>query len=149
RKPGPYDALGAARRKGLAAGRDDGRIRRFLAHVWKKEKLSVGEGHCLMNVCMAATYDPDPRAPLGFRVPFNLEPGEVIARRWAAWRRHDPVNLVTRYRTALKSLRGIFIDCGWRDQYHIQYGTRLLSQRLAAAGIRHVYEEFDDTHSDI
>jgi hypothetical protein len=41
------------------------------------------------------------------------------------------------------------IDCGWRDQYHIHYGSRILSQRLAEAGIRHRYEEFDDDHSDI
>mgnify|MGYP001582304676 CR=1 FL=1 len=44
--------------------------------------------------------------------------------------------------------RGIYI-AGWRDQYHIRYGSRLLSQRLADAGIRHRYEEFDDDHSDI
>jgi S-formylglutathione hydrolase FrmB len=102
-----------------------------------------------MNLCMAATYDPDPRAPLGFRVPFNLESGELIAERWRRWLAHDPVNLVARHAASLKSLKGIYIDCGWRDQYHIHYGTRILSQRLAAAGIRHRYEEFDDNHSDI
>jgi hypothetical protein len=37
----------------------------------------------------------------------------------------------------LKSLRGIY------------NGSRILSQRLAAAGVRHRYEEFDDDHSDI
>ena len=103
----------------------------------------------MMNLCMAATYDPDPRVPLGFRVPFNLESGEAIPGRWQKWRAHDPVNLVGRYRDGLKSLRGIYIDCGWRDQYHIHFGSRLLSARLASAGIRHTYQEFDDNHSDI
>jgi hypothetical protein len=56
---------------------------------------------------------------------------------------------VTRYRDNLKSLRGIYIDCGSRDQYHIQYGSRILSKRLQQARIKHVYEEFDDNHSDI
>jgi hypothetical protein len=149
RRPGRYDALRESRRKGLLRGNDDGRIRRFLQSVWKKEKLSGAETHCIMNLCMAATYDPDPRAPLGFRVPFNLESGEPLDERWREWRKHDPIHLVSKYRTALKSLRGIYIDCGWRDQYHIHYGTRILSQRLAAAGIRHTYEEFDDNHSDI
>jgi S-formylglutathione hydrolase FrmB len=149
RRPGAYAAGREAGRRGLAAGRDDGRIRRFLDTVWKKDKLSGAEVHCLMNLCMAATYDTDPRAPLGFRVPFNLESGEIIAERWARWLRHDPVNLVTRYRDNLGSLRGIYIDCGWRDQYHIHYGTRILSQRLSAAGVRHRYEEFDDNHSEI
>jgi len=149
RKPGAYDARRESARNGLARGLDDGRIRRFLDHVWKKEKVSSEEGHCIMNLCMAATYDPDPGAPLGFRVPFNLESGEALAARWRNWRRNDPVNLVSRYARNLKSLRGIFIDCGWRDQYHIHYGTRILSKRLAAAGVRHIYEEFDDNHSDI
>jgi hypothetical protein len=66
----------------------------------------------------------DPRAPLGFRVPFNLESGEVIEERWRWWRAHDPIRLVARYRDNLRSLRGIYIDCGWRDQYHIHYGAR-------------------------
>ncbi|MDL1880007.1 enterochelin esterase [Gammaproteobacteria bacterium PRO2] len=149
RRPGAYAAAREAARAGLADGRDDGRTRRFLEAVWKKEKLSTAEGHCIMNLCMAATYDPDPRAPLGFRLPFNLESGELIEARWARWLRHDPVNLVSRHRDALRSLRGIYIDCGWRDQYHIHYGSRQLAQRLSAAGIRHVYEEFDDNHSDI
>src|SRR5437867_381572 len=149
RKPGAYDARRESSRKGLAEGLDDGRIRRFLAHVWKKEKLTVKETLCIMNVCMAATYDPDPKAPLGFRVPFNLESGEAIEERWRKWRQHDPINLVTKYRDNLKSLSGIYIDCGWRDQYHIHYGSRILSARLAAARIRHRYEEFDDDHSDV
>ena len=137
------------RNRKLEAGLDDGRIKRFLQSVWKREKLTGKEGHAIMNLCMAATYDPDPRAPLGFRIPFNAETGEVIAERWRNWRRHDPINLVAKYRANLRSLRGIYIDCGWRDQYHIHYGSRLLSQRLAEAGIKHRYEEFDDDHSDI
>jgi len=149
RRAGVYDALREARRKGLAQGKDDGRIKRFLSSVWKRDKLSGKEVMCMMNLCMAATYDPDPRAPLGFRIPFNAETGEVIGERWRKWRQHDPINLVARYRKNLKLLRGVYIDCGWRDQYHIQYGSRILSRRLAEAGVRHRYEEFDDDHSDI
>src|SRR6267154_1818491 len=85
RKAGAYDALRESKRKGLAEGKDDGRIRRFLAHAWKKEKLAMKETLCIMNLCMAATYDPDPKAPLGFRVPFNLESGEAIEERWRNW----------------------------------------------------------------
>ena len=73
----------------------------------------------------------------------------MIEERWRNWRRQDPINLVSRYQENLKSLRGIYIDCGWRDQYHIQYGSRILAHRLSEVGIRHRYEEFDDDHSDI
>jgi S-formylglutathione hydrolase FrmB len=146
RKPGSRKF---PRDRKLEAGLDDGRVRRFLEHVWKEHKVSGKEVMCLMNLCMAATYDPDPRAPNGFRIPFDAETGELIEARWRNWLRNDPINLVAKYRANLKSLRGIYVDCGWRDQYHIHYGSRLLSQRLAAAGIRHRYEEFDDDHSDI
>ncbi|MHB2025062.1 MAG: alpha/beta hydrolase [Elusimicrobiota bacterium] len=149
RAAGAYDARRESGRKGLGLGQDDGRIRRFLASIWKKEKISGAEGHAIMNICMAATYDPDPKAPLGFRVPFNLESGEAIAERWRRWRARDPINLVAKFRDNLKSLRGIYLDCGWRDQYNIHYGMRILSRRLSNAGIRHVYQEFDDDHSDV
>lgn len=135
--------------RAAARGLDDGRIRRFLEHVWQRDELTRDELHCLMNLCMAATYDPDRRAPNGFRVPFNLETGELLPERWQRWLRHDPVRLVGRYRASLRSLRGLWVDCGWRDQYHIHYGARILSKRLRAHRVPHRYEEFDATHSAI
>ena len=146
-REGAYDVRKVSRK--LDQGLDDGRVRRFLRAVWGKPKLSMSEGHAIMNLCMAATYDPDPRAPNGFRLPINLETGEPLPERWQRWRAHDPVNLVGRYRANLRKLHGIYIDCGFRDQYHIHYGTRILSRRLREARIDHVYEEFDDNHSDI
>ncbi len=83
------------------------------------------------------------------RLPFNLETGEIIEARWREWQKHDPINLVARHKQNLARLAGIYIDCGWRDQFQIHYGTRILSKRLAASGIAHVYEEFDDDHSGI
>ena len=147
RTPGRVDVRAAA--KAAGRGLDDGRVKRFLQAVWKKPKLSMAEGHCIMNLCMAATYDPDPGAPNGFRLPFNLETGELLPERWRIWQRHDPIHLVSRYKMNLRKLRGLYIDCGWRDQYHIHYGSRILSCRLQEAGIAHAYEEFDDDHSDI
>lgn len=146
-RAGRYDVMRMQR--GADRGLDDGRVRRFLKAVWSKPKLSSAEVHAIMNLCMAATYDPDPRAPNGFRLPLNLETGELLPERWRVWQRHDPVRLVEAHRRQLRSLRGLYIDCGWRDQYHIQYGSRLLSKRLRAAGIEHTYQEFDDDHSDI
>lgn len=135
--------------RGAADGFDDGRVAAFLEHVWREPKLSGAQIHCLMDLCMAASYDPDPDAPNGFRLPFNLETGEALEQRWRRWQRHDPVRLVGRYADNLASLRGIYIDCGWRDQYFIHYGARILSKQLHAHGIEHVYEEFDDDHSGI
>jgi S-formylglutathione hydrolase FrmB len=147
RKEGPLDVARAER--GAGRGIDDGRVARFLKAFHEKRKPNDAEIHCLMNLCMAATYDPDPKAPNGFRLPFNLETGELIAQRWERWRAHDPINLVPRYAAALKSMRGLYIDCGWRDQYHLHYGARILSKRLAEHGVPHRYEEFDDNHTGV
>jgi len=139
----------SAEEKGVTEGLDDGRVAAFLQYVWQNHKLSPAHVHCLMNLCMAATYDPDPKAPNGFRLPFNLETGELIPARWRKWLNHDPVRLVARHRKNLRTLKGIFIDCGWRDQYQIHYGCRILSKRLREFDIQHTYEEFDYTHSGV
>jgi S-formylglutathione hydrolase FrmB len=132
-----------------ADGSDDGRVKRFLDAVWSKDKLNDAEAHALMELAMAASYDPDPKTPLGFRMPVDLDTGELIGKRWAEWQKHDPIRLVGRHARNLRTLAGIYIDCGWRDQYHLHFGARILSRHLAAHGIRHTYEEFDDSHSSI
>jgi S-formylglutathione hydrolase FrmB len=147
RKEGLVDVRRSER--GSDRGIDDGRVRRFLEAFGKKRKPSTAETHCIMNLCMAATYDPDPRAPNGFRLPFNLETGELLPQRWQRWLEQDPINLAGKHRADLKSLKAIYIDCGWRDQYHLHYGTRILSKRLTELRIKHRYEEFDDTHSSV
>ena len=150
RKEGKYtNRIGSADDRAMAQGLDDGRVRRFLDSMWKKHKYTTGEGHALMNLCMAATYDADPAAPNGFRLPFHMETGELLPERWKRWLQHDPVRLVEKYAASLRKLQGIYVDCGWRDQYHIHYGSRQLSRALEKARIAHHYEEFDDTHSDI
>jgi S-formylglutathione hydrolase FrmB len=135
--------------KKVRNGIDDGRIRRFLDAFFSSRKVSSVEGHVIMMLCMAASYDPDPKVPNGFRMPLNLETGEIIPKRWKAWLEHDPIFMVEDHLKALRSMRGIWIDCGWADQYAIHYGARILSKRLAEHDVDHVYEEFDDNHSDI
>lgn len=131
-------------------GFDDGRVAAFLEHVReKKGGPSSTELECLMNLAMAATYDPDPRAPNGFRLPFDLETGALLLPRWRRWLRHDPISLVGRYARNLMRLEALFIDCGWRDQYRMHYGNRQLSLKLRQLGVPHRYEEFDGTHSGI
>lgn len=124
---------------------------RFLRSLYAGRKLGAADGHVLMFLAMAATYDPDPAAPLGFHLPMDLHTGELDPRRWARWLRHDPVELVRRkeVQRQLRSLGGVFLDCGTRDQYHLHYGARILHRRLEEAAIPHRYEEFDDDHSGI
>ena len=147
RKSGRYRR--PKRLDGLPPGHDDGRIRRFLEHFATNKSPSRREVHTLMMVAMAASYDPAPSAPNGFKVPLDLETGEFIESRWKRWLANDPIFLVKKYRGNLRTMKGIFIDCGWRDQYWIQFGSRILSRELEKIGITHTYQEFDGTHSGI
>jgi S-formylglutathione hydrolase FrmB len=121
----------------------------FLAALRGRQKHSGREIHALMMVAMAASYDPDTAAPLGFRLPVDLESGELIPERWARWLAHDPVEMAAGCADALRSLRCLHIDCGTRDEYRLHHGARILHRRLEALGVPHIHEEFDDDHSSI
>jgi hypothetical protein len=41
------------------------------------------------------------------------------------------------------------MDCGNHDQFRIHYGMRRFHRKLDAAGVPHIYEEYDDDHSDV
>jgi S-formylglutathione hydrolase FrmB len=102
-------------------------------------------------VAMAASYDPDPAAPKGICLPVDPETAEMDEARWASWRSHDPVVLVRQEwcRANLSSLRGLYIDCGVDDQYHLVHGARAFSRALRQAGVAHRFEEFDDNHTNV
>ncbi len=131
--------------------RHEGDVTRFFDYLKSREKIRPGEMHALMLLAMAATYDPDPGAPLGVRLPVDPQTCELIRERWERWLAHDPLRLVERpeCQDSLRRLRGLFLDCGFRDQYCLHYGARAFVRKLEAASIEHRYEEFDDDHSGI
>ncbi|MEZ5471807.1 MAG: alpha/beta hydrolase-fold protein [Marinicella sp.] len=125
----------------------DGDLKKLVKRFWKSKKIMGSHILALMHVCMAATYD---EANVDdWVLPFDLKTCELDQTRWARWLAHDPVNRVDTSVTALRQLNGLFMDCGFRDQYFIHYGMRQLSQKLEKAGIEHTYTEFNGTHSGI
>ncbi len=132
-----------------ALGKKEGSIETFITDFEAGPKFAGADLHVLMSLAMCATYDPDPAAYCGVRLPVDAQTCEVIAERWANWLKWDPVVLAESAGTALKRLKGLWIDCGTQDQYNLLYGARRLHRRLAAAGVEHVYEEFPDNHSSI
>jgi len=126
-----------------------GGVEKWLRAFRKKTKVGGDDIHALNIIAMAACYSPDEASPYGFELPFDLETGEERAEIMRRWRRVDPVHAAKRYAGNLKQLRGIFIDCGLRDEWALQVGARVLSSRLKGLGIRHVHQEFDDGHMGI
>jgi enterochelin esterase-like enzyme len=129
--------------------RHGGSIERFMNAFETARKVDGKDTHVLMILCMAATYDPDPSQFLGIRLPVTPDTCEVIEERWANWLAWDPSRMVEKHADALRGLKGLFIDCGDRDQYNLVHGARRLHRRLEALGIAHRYEEFPDDHSSV
>jgi S-formylglutathione hydrolase FrmB len=124
---------------------------RFVAWLREAPKVRSAEMHALMILAMAASYDPAPEVPLGVRLPVDVQTCEIDGTAWARWLAHDPVRMIEQQhcRQQLSRLGLLFLDCGRRDQYYLHYGARAFVRRLGAFGIPHVYEEFDDDHSNI
>jgi S-formylglutathione hydrolase FrmB len=139
--PGTLDAL----------ARHEGKIERFVEAFRAAPKVRGPDLHAMMILAMAATYDPDPGAPLGIRLPVDPLTCEVVAERWERWLAHDPVRLVERAdcQDNLRRLSALYLDCGRHDQYFLHYGARAFVRRLEALEIAHRYEEFPDNHSSV
>lgn len=99
---------------------------------------------------MAAAYSPNPATPpFGIDLPCDLESGAFRGDVWERWMAHDPIRLVEGHADALRSMKLLYLDCGIRDEWNLHLGMRLFARRLAALGVRHEVEEFDDGHMNV
>jgi S-formylglutathione hydrolase FrmB len=124
-------------------------IRKWVDDFWNAPKTKDSDVHIIMMLAQAASYDPDPSAPYGVRLPVTLDTCEIIAERWDNWLKWDPLNLVETHGAGLKKLKALYIDCGDVDQYNLVYGARRMHCALEKIGVAHVYEEFPDNHSSV
>jgi hypothetical protein len=132
-----------------ALTKEGGRIDRWLQAFFAKRKVKDDEVHILMMLCMCATYDPDPSAFMSVRLPVDSETCEIIPERWTNWMKWDPLALVETRSPGLKTLKGLYLDCGDVDQYNLLYGARRMHRALTRLGVAHTYEEFSDDHTGI
>ena len=102
-------------------------------------------------LCYGAAYAPNPEAPRGFDMPIDMETGALREDVWARWLEWDPVRMIDRpeYLEAWRSMSYIYMDCGLWDELNFPVGTRVLSNKLKAAGIAHDFELFPDGHPDV
>ena len=123
-----------------AAWRDGARRRA------RETKLAGSDFTPLSVVAMAAHYSPDPAAPLGLALPFELPTARLREDVWARWLEHDPVRFVPRAAAAFRRLAGVFLDCGTRDEFNLRWGTRMVAAALRAGGVLVEHQEFEDGH---
>jgi enterochelin esterase-like enzyme len=124
-------------------------IEKFMAHFEASPKPAEDEIAVMNMLAMSATYDPDPSCFLGVRLPYDLYTAELIPERWRNWLDWDPALSADKCADNLRRLKGIYIDCGDRDQFTLHYGARRLHRALERLGIAHTYEEFPDDHTAV
>ena len=123
--------------------------RRFLESFWAEPDLS-GDGHAVLNaLAMAACYAPSPQSELGFELPVDLETGAPIEEVWRRFLAFDPLERVASEPEGLRELELLHVECGLRDEFHLQWGARRFAAELARLDIPHTHEEHPGSHRGI
>lgn len=134
-------AFGALQRKGG--------LKNWMKH-WRDEPELPGFVFPLLSVIAeSAFYSPNPKAPYGFDLPFDVDTGAFRPEVFERWSAFDPVKLVPKRVEALRSLRCLYLDAGEMDEYNLQHGARLLHLALESNEIPHHYETFMGGHRGI
>jgi S-formylglutathione hydrolase FrmB len=131
-------AFRTLRRHGGVAGF----LRQFDAAATKRSE----DFTTIMMLAMSAAYAPDPRAPHGFSLPFDLETGEIVAEVWRRFKAWDPVEMIARHAEALRGMKLVYLDAGTRDEWGLDVAARVMAARMRALGIAVDHEEFEDGH---
>jgi enterochelin esterase family protein len=124
----------------------------FLEHFRRAPKKRDGQLLEAINlIAMASCYSPDPSRPHGLALPFDPQTGAMDQAVWQRWVAHDPVRMIEQpeHQAALRSLALLHVECGTRDEYFLDLGARIFVARLAALGIAHRHEEFEDGHMGV
>jgi hypothetical protein len=127
----------------------EGSYDRFWADFRSRPAFSrEGDDVLLNSWCMAACYSADADGTV--HLPFDPASGRLIDAVWQRWLALDPVRMVPDHIDAVRSLRGIYIDAGTRDEWFLDLGAEAFRKALVEAGVTDVqFELFDAAHGGI
>lgn len=109
--------------------------------------LSRRDGHGILNaIGMTACYSENMKNKIKW--PIDLKTGLIDKEQWKNWKSNDPVVFLKKRMNKFKKLKGIYLEVGTRDQFHLYFGARQMHQILKESKCRHHYNEFDGTHFD-
>jgi len=124
----------------------------FLNDLGDREVGSKPDDLALLSCyAYAAAYSADEDGTVN--IPFD-EDGLMVPPVWERWLAWDPVLMATRprYAEALRSMRGIWIDAGDKDEFFLDLGASAFRRAVADAGVpddRVHYEIFPGGHFGI
>src|SRR5262249_22834679 len=85
-------------------------------------------------------------------LPFDPVTGVTRPEVWQRWLDWDPVKMVPRYATALRSLHSVWIDAGTSDEHYLDIGAvafRAALEDIGVGGDTVRFELFDAGHGGI
>ena len=121
----------------------------YLESIWPEAPNGPVEGNDASQIvyAYAAAYSPNVNNPPFYvDLPVRFPTGELIDDVWQRWLSVDPVVNCRDRLEQLGQLRGILLDVGVNDDYHLQWGHRILADQLTRAGISHVERENFGNH---
>lgn len=135
-------------------GKGHSAVAQFIKKELKFNQPKPKSFHNIINIIgMSSCYSPNPGGfktkGYNFDLPFDIYTGELDKKVFDKWLRHDPVRLVEKYKSNLKSLNLIYIDAGIKDEFNLHSGARIFCDKLGKNKIKHIHEEFNDGHMNI
>lgn len=133
----------------MNAVRDHGGVDKLAEAHQRAVKKKAGKWFGpLSMLALASVFSPDPEAPMGIGLPFDLEQGSLREDVIERWLDFDPVRMIDapECQDALRKMKLVFVDCGRRDEHHLHWGALRFHNKLEAAKVPHRYETFDDGH---
>lgn len=121
----------------------------FVEAFEKKNKRPDDEMHAMMLLGQAAAYSPTAAEAFAFDLPFDLRTGQLRDDVFARWLAYDPAEMCLHKLAELSRLRLRYLDCGRRDEYALDIGARMFTDRVRAMDLEVRHEEFDDDHRNV
>ncbi|MFC1716494.1 alpha/beta hydrolase [Candidatus Poribacteria bacterium] len=86
--------------------------------------------------------------PFFVDLPFEYPNSQMIESVRQRWLKHDPLTMLPTYSSALRELKGIYIDVGDEDLPGFYPAAEAFHKKLTTMGIDHEYDVYRGGHSD-
>ncbi len=121
----------------------------YVAAFERKLKRGGADYTTMEMLAYAAAYSPHSATPFDLDLPFERRTGALREEVFARWLAFDPAERVRDHYAELARLRLRYLDCGRRDEYNLDIGSRVVAERIRELGLEVRHEEFDDDHRNI
>jgi S-formylglutathione hydrolase FrmB len=126
----------------------DGSFEKFWADFRSRPAFTKESDGSLLNTwCMAACYSAEPDGTV--TLPVDPATGRLRDDVWRRWQALDPVWMVAGHADALRSMRGIYLDAGKKDEWYLDLGAAAFAAELDQIGVDYSFELFDAGHGGI